>query len=34
MKITIQYTRQAEALTHIGNRLFTETQLNEIRSIR
>lgn len=33
MKITITQTPQEEQLTYIGNRFFTEAQLDEIRSV-
>lgn len=33
MKITIINHPQAEPLTFIGNRLFTKTQLDEIRGV-
>lgn len=33
MKITIINHSRAEQLTYIGNRFFTETQLDEIRGV-
>lgn len=33
MKIKINYQSNAETLTHIGNRLFTKEQVEEIRNV-